>query len=315
MMIPRHELWRRNYRRMPYLKHLSIEDLRKHFWMLTNNSILIDLDGRITPDLQGDPESLWMMRITEVFEDLTLRGLNQEAFATSVLSQGQDRLIRLMKHPLKDRVLARLKSVPPNKDAYLVKYGQRSHSEELVKSGELFINPASSYKDPSLNLAIADDELSLEFLPDPSPVTIRQVNKVGKFLGTTIKPKAISVKFTHPDNYLVCCFSQLLTPRLFLDFDYDACVLIHDVPGFTRMILDASKSQLPSFQCYALPVQYYQPAIVPVGGIWVPIAKSISYAYQREYRFIWTPKVTGDPLAPLKLRLGDLSTVAELITV
>lgn len=308
-------MWRKIYDQNPHLRHLTVEQLRVHCWDLINNSIVIDFDGRISYDIAGDPDAIWMQRFTGILEELNRRGLDQTAFASAALTSAQKRIAQIANHPAKDRVVARLKSFPPPRDPCFVRYGHRKFIEPTYGAGQIYVSPAADFNDPSLNTAIADDELSAEFYPAPNPITIQKVSRTGKLVTTKITPTATTIRHSYTSNYLICCFSQLLNPRMFLDFDYDACIVIRDVATFNKRVMEATKTQLPDFKLFAMPVQYYQPSIAPFGSIWVPIAKSISFAYQREFRLLWIPDKPTLKLNPLKLKLGDFSDIADLILI
>ena len=150
-----------------------------------------------------------------------------------------------------------------------------------------------------------------------------------------------------PDAW-VYCMSTLLAPRLFSDFSADACVIL-DRDKFEDQIFDALRS-LASRSLYAhTDMQYIDPVgayaeqlsppqvhlayndnapahrgvqqfspFGPGAELMRPpevhFKKVFRFAYQREYRFVsYPPQVTKELTLPLRLTLGPLNDIGELI--
>ena len=138
-------------------------------------------------------------------------------------------------------------------------------------------------------------------------------------------PDATEEEFVHfglqtDSDFWLYCMSDALMPRMFSDFDADACVVL-DRREFIARLRSAWNRLGPDVREMAFgPVIYDDPAgayaksaVQP--GVTNYFTKTFRYAYQREFRFTGLPKSPDETLEPLNLYLGPLDDIGELISL
>jgi hypothetical protein len=181
-------------------------------------------------------------------------------------------------------------AVPQN----LYRFSKRRYLEPLLSSGLLTIFPAARYSDPSLLAAQRDDELARKFARE----------------GSWWRSMAQT-------NYYVLFASWSFDPRLFYDFDADACLVIHDVRDFTERLMGSVEKVLPDQDWVGGDrlVRYYDP-LRPreLELVRARFEKDFRFAYQREFRYVWEPTTERrEGLPPLECMLGPLDDICSLI--
>jgi hypothetical protein len=104
-------------------------------------------------------------------------------------------------------------------------------------------------------------------------------------------------------------------PRLFVDFNADACVVIRDRLKFTQMLSQACSRHLPDATMHEGPALYVDPLFPPKGPVFVPAAKHFKYAYQDEHRFCWLPTAAIGKAKYLDVQIGSLKEFSDLIAL
>ena len=106
-------------------------------------------------------------------------------------------------------------------------------------------------------------------------------------------------------------------PRLFREFPTqakkpaEACVIVWDVDEFARRISAASGISERHF--HHIPVEYYDAYhLEPRQHVTAGFSKELSYAYQREYRFVWLRPQTA-PLEAKFIHAGSMGDIATLL--
>ena len=128
-----------------------------------------------------------------------------------------------------------MKKLPPP-GMYFVKYGQAAHLRAALKTGRVQIRPASSYNDSLLTPALRDNELTIGFQIVPSELKMEVFDgKTGKPKGSLAPPVDNIINKRLKTDYYVYCVSEFYNPRLFIDFGYDACPIIHHLRGFFEL--------------------------------------------------------------------------------
>ena len=185
----------------------------------------------------------------------------------------------------------------------------------MHREGKLRISPAASYVDPSLNPAIQDDELSFCFTPNPSHFKVEVFDgKTGKLKGQ-LSPENLKIKYETRSNYYVYCLSFILTPRLFLDFEANACLVIREPKQFVDKLTIAFQGLNPGWIGAFETVKYLDPLNPPNKGIDLFSCKHFRYSYQKEVRMIWLPPAPVDTLDYQFLDLGSLEHCTELVSI
>ena len=195
---------------------------------------------------------------------------------------------------------------------YFVKYGKLADLKKLRDEGEIRLRPASDYSDPSLNLAIRDEELeTVVGLPVGTRLKMQCDN--GEYQELPIAGRIFSGKKSETDFYIYCTAAKY-DHRLFDDFDSDACLLVHEPKGFVRKIVEACKQSHSDWLFAEKMVCYYDPLRLDrIDDI--SLSKHFRFWYQREYRIVLKPTDPVKKLEPIKLRLGKVSDLCELIVL
>ena len=121
----------------------------------------------------------------------------------------------------------------------------RYPTDELVSTGRIRIAPAATYNDSSFNHAIRDDDLHLDFCPPPSELKMEVFDhRTGQSKGI-IRPLGDKLSVGVNSDYFVYCVSSVLAPRLFLDFGYDACVVVSNWRAFAEKLFRKVEVLLP----------------------------------------------------------------------
>jgi hypothetical protein len=188
----------------------------------------------------------------------------------------------------------------------LFRYGSREWLQEMLDFGRLRVTAARDYALMEKDLARQDDELVKHSHSPGEYVTItlpdgRQSRPVG------------DVKYSVSGaDYFVYCVSNDWDPDLFQDFNADCCVVIKQPEEFARRLEQAAKGQLQGWYFHHNPVRYFDThEREPKELIDNAMSKEFRFAYQREYRFLFSGmglSATGFK----SLELGALGDIAEL---
>jgi hypothetical protein len=203
----------------------------------------------------------------------------------------------------------------------LVKYGSRRFLRAALEEGVIRISPASSYNDPSLNVARQDQELERQLIDSAFEMTatLGQIrNKLSKD-----DREAFSATIQSATDYYIFCLAAGYQLRLFDDFEADACLVITDPKRFVRQLFESAADKLPGWLCKCEFVRYIDPVQRLTGSEKIDreqfapfFCKDFRYSYQKEVRAAWVPP---DPKAPchsldhLFLNLGSLADYCEII--
>lgn len=192
----------------------------------------------------------------------------------------------------------------------LFKYGQYEWLEQAKKKGNLRISPAANYNDPTLNHAIQDDELRISINPCPS-FKLSDFNDnpaiYDKFPGKKV------ITLCADTNYYVFCVASVLTPRLFLDFEADACLVIFRPKLFRLKLFNAFRNDFPDWEANSCSVKYIDPLNATADKLNVFTCKHFRYSYQKEARLIWTPERPISNLSYFNMELGSLEDCCTLV--
>jgi hypothetical protein len=179
--------------------------------------------------------------------------------------------------------------------------------EDMVRRGRIRIGPASHYRSLELGAARADEELEKSsFMPGEYARITTKDGKPIPIIGDV--RRTVSA----PDYYTLC-LSCDWDSALFEAFGADACVVIRHPEVFARRVDTVAKGQLEGWYFHHNPIQYFDPYEMPEKHyLDAGMCKDFRFAYQREYRFLWT-HLEGREASGLKyLDLGSLDDIAEL---
>lgn len=304
-----HEVWRQEYRSRRYLEHLTDNHLRRRAADVFSNLLVLTHEGKLGMLPVGPEGRTWMVLWTHVLDEQLLRGRGIDGFADLLRDEIPD-----PSHSLALRAAGLVRGLAVPSNPYLVKYGKLKYLNPAFASGKMLISPASRYDDPSLNHAIRDAELELIFQPPPSEIKMEGFDrKTGQSKGS-IEPIDGIVTAKVRTNYYVYCMSTMLAPRLFLDFNADACLLITKPDIFLSRLIAGVEAVRPGWLGLGAPVSYIDPVNPPV-PFWrnsIYGSKQFRYAYQKEFRAVWLPPEPVEHLDPVELELGSLEDCCDL---
>jgi hypothetical protein len=282
-MIPRHELWRRDYRRDRYMRSATIEDIGQRSRDIAANMLGVNEQGQLTPGQMSPEKEQWWVLWTHILEELGLRGA--EYGSVNLIDTEAMPWISAPDAPRGLRIL-RGKSLPST--SYLARVGQRAHLIDSFERGRFRIAPAASYSDPSLNPAIQDDELSVTVRRSGDEAVIRPFNPTTGEEGDPLPVLGeISYSRRLEENFFVLCMTGAYDSRHLDDFGGDAVLLIHNVNRFITRLEKSVRRVRPDLQLAGGRVHYYDPYRVRPDDLIPQMSKHFRYAYQKEFRLVW----------------------------
>jgi hypothetical protein len=261
------------------MRGLSERELDLRFADIFTNQMILTTEGKI-----GVSGIQWFEKFTHVQEELGMRGMG---LPDAPLLGNRLVVPKAVPSELGAKVRARFpKGLPDH--FVLFKYGKWEHLEGLLKRGELRLSPASRYNDPSLNTAVADDELHFE-----------------KIDGHT------RTQYAHKGDFYCFCSSWLHSDRLISDFEATA-VLIVDKPAelFLRL---ATALNRKDFVIRFNRVEYVDPLLFGENDVpELVFTKHMRFAYQFEHRWVAQPSHADEKLERVTVQLGSIEDIAEL---
>lgn len=311
--MKRYEMWRMQYRARRYMEHLTEQELEQRVRDVLLNQMVLTEENKIgLPPINGEGE-YWMIMWTHLLEEFLIRyGPYPAGFNRGFI---KDLKIPDPRSPLASKACAEVKRLQIVPDKYVFKYGKFKWLEQIYNEGVIRISPAAFYNDPSLNPAIQDEELELFIQPHPSEIKLEVIDpKTGKSKGF-ISPIGDKITKKSETNYYVYCMSSVWTPRLFLDFDAETCLIIKKPNIFFEKTLTAFEKQNLGWVGTAKKVTYLDPLNSTLKQIDIFSYKHFRFSYQKEIRLIWLPPKSVKELDHQYLELGSLRDCCELVKV
>jgi hypothetical protein len=299
--------WRREYRAKRYLETLTAEELNRRAADLVTNLLTLTPAGQIgLKPIEGESAE-WHRKWTHVLDEFQARfgpppnGLSKQTLAAAQMPNAT--------FPVVPPAYLALTAANLEKGQFLLKLGGKAHMEAMVRTGRVRIAPASLYKDPSLNLAVHDDELSFESIAQPGFVVQVRSKPEGPFVPVG-GMRDLRMRSTMQTDYYVYCMTHAADHRLFDDFGADACVAITEPRVFAERLLASVKTVLPSWKSGGGRVKYRDPHFVNARDVAIPMTKHFRYAYQQESRMYWVPPEPRNDLEPFFVDLAQGSRLA-----
>lgn len=309
---PRHIQMRRQYDRHRYARHLSQPELDRRIRDIFLNLLILTHQAKIGLPPIDDESAIWMEKWTHVLEEMQLRhGPYPAGFTSNILhSEPFPNLVSALAQKAAETF--KKKALVPG--SVLIKYGQRKYMEQLFHEGRLRIQPASHFTCKDLNGAVRDDERRLPLSFALARDDIKRIVLNPQDVPEVIPDQRVDVVFQSPADYWMYCLTESVEPRLFVDFEADACVIFRDREQFADRMRRAAQI-LGKARRQGGPVEYVDPLLPKRAEIFLPMAKHFGYAYQAEYRFCWFPEHPIPELKHADLSLGSLEDIANLITL
>jgi hypothetical protein len=299
---PRHdiELWEFEYSVTRYLLNLKDEELdRRYLAIVKNLEFLVD-DIRDVVPLRASFLSTWwwLRKLSHVSIEYRLRARKVPPV----------RFGKLAAPPI-------FKPASPNESSSLARYSRTEWNIDLCRRGAVRFSTASSYKNEELRSARSDDELNHHLFTrgDRVKLTLEgdgsEIPIIGDLRYTT---------HSLIDMY-ISCWSNEYDDRLFDEFPgpngnaAESCCIIWNVEEFARRIETSTRSRFPDWGLYHFPISYFDPYENGNNHISPGANKRFDFAYQREYRFIWSPLVTGQIQSSITCEIGSLEDIATVV--
>jgi hypothetical protein len=301
------------YEQDRYLAHLSADELFQRTADVMANALLLNEANRAAGGDPADKTTIrWFQLLSDVTTELHLRSIPELVWYPEVLKRRQHFI-----NPRRKASRAAIRLVSSSKGRFtppfIVKYGEQKYMRSMIESGSALVRPASYYsKHPTP--AIGDNEIEIILQPPPNRIPTdapeldvppaAQTHRSGR------------IKRTAATDYYVYCLSHELEPRLFGDFGYDSCLVIKDTLAFLNRFGKAADQRL-GFKMgqTATSARYIDPVLTPYRQLPGPFAKHFRFAYQREFRIVIEPSKKTLELSDLKIHMGPLGDIAELLVI
>ena len=299
------ESQRTHYLTERYLEHSSLEELVQRLKDIRRNMLTFSSAGVPSYNASSSVSGL-VERAAHVELELELR----QATSTAIALASPETFSP--EYPKVKKAIRAWGGRPLPTSPYFVKYGKLADLKKAHDEGEIRLRPASDYRDPSLNLAIRDEELeTVVGLPVGTRLKMQCDN--GEYQEIPIAGRIFSRTKSETDFYIYCAAAKY-DHRLFDDFNSDACLLVHEPKRFAMKIVEACTQSHSDWLFAEKMVCYYDPLhLNRIDDI--SLSKHFRYWYQCEYRIVLKPKDPVEKLEPIKLSLGKVSDLCELIVL
>jgi hypothetical protein len=308
---------RESYRAHRYLQDLANEELQQFWRDAFRNFMTINTEGKAAPlSLKHPRHWYWRVRLLHALEEISIRfgpypnGFD-DAFASSV------------KFPLPDSPRIRKSSSLVDRQTlvrgeHLVKYGQKAHILEMLDKGLIRVAPASSYAAVENNDAISDTELNFTYkFYNSSTELLSQYGTLPPSLATKdLFQGTARLDITLREDYYLFCLSASYDPRLFDDFEADACMIIHSPVEFLDRIMRPVAEEVHAKGWAFSDVTYIDPFSNPDPDHNHALCKHHRYSYQDELRAAWqVHKGQGHDLSAIFVEIGSLRDIAYVVSI
>jgi hypothetical protein len=313
------DLWRFEYNIRPYLRHVPDEELGVRRDDILRNVITLTRDGKVglhPPDLYGD---FWYRRLIHFHHECSERGKDSTKIGSDA--------------PLDFHGCADYREIVKRNSALFdftpqgvfCKYGKAEYMESLLKEGQAYIAPVSSYKSDHHNDARKDDEMVFTTFISPYDYDLNLVDPWIRRLYPERSHKAI--EFNKPSDHYLYCLTTKFDLRFFYDFKDDgsgtyaqSCVIINNQQEFENRLIADVKNKLPGWSILFSNANYIDPyyftRIIPNDEIILYFVKRSRFIYQREFRLVAVPPATySRQLEPFIVSLGSLEDIAQMVSI
>lgn len=283
------------------MSHFSLSQLNERAKYLIENATTLEANGKIgIRDISVEPGRNLMRLFTHVLQELANRN---EFFTKGFMTNAA--VPKSMTD--KSKRLLEVKDLAEKKKPHLFKFGKKAYLKDLC----LQISLASSFNDPSLNVAQMDDEMKLVFYPPLHEIKLTHMD--GKPI-SGIKSVELSLQIDR--DYYIFCSAHTFDYRLFGDFDADCCLFIYDSFRFSDDLIKELSKQI-ELEDYAYKSVSYIDPVKPTESErpQIEFHKHIKYFYQNEFRHIFIPKASEGLVNKRYVFLPNLVNYCELVTL
>ncbi|HEE8948969.1 TPA: hypothetical protein QH699_000625 [Providencia rettgeri] len=300
--MTRNEYWRAEYHRNRYMKFFSIDELSDRIKYLMENLVTLTVEGKIGfADITVSPWNELIIKYTHTLEELAIRKKEPKDnfLAESVIPKP-------MLHASKR--LKEINKLAAIRQPHLIKFGKK----EYLKEFNFKISLASSFSNPSLNIAQMDDEMKAVFQINPAEIKITDMK------GNIMNPiGVINLEYEIDRDYYLFCSSAEFDIRMFGNFEADSCLFIYNSQRFSDELVSGVGNFIGIEDFGYKKVKYVDPILTklrdeepePV----VEFHKHIKYLYQKEYRHVIIPQKVSPKPKDIFLTLESVQEYSELI--
>lgn len=308
--LQRHEVWRHEYLRQPYLLGTADEPLADRFRDIFVNQTELGNNGLI--GLLPIDQTDFMRKFTHLLEEYGARGFERPPPEVIEAARAPLRKYFEKGPPIAKRIFDGY-TAPDSR--FLVKYGRREFLEPMLERGRLRICPASYYNDDSHNAAVRDDEITRTFCFPTWEERLQGLTHVPvQSHRIPIDDDDVRVALQMEDYYLLSLCDDIYY-RMPTDFDADAALIIRDPDRFVQRVISAFLLAHPGWEPMLGPVNYFDPYHDYDAWKRPEMSKPFGYAYQREYRIVFRcPRTLTSALSPEFLEIGPMGDYAELLS-
>jgi L-rhamnose mutarotase len=308
---PQAVAWLEYYRQHRYGRYLKQDELNWRFRDVLFNLLTLTADGKIGVLAKEASAGRWWELMTHVQEEFAIRhGPFPAGFTKDILQAAP---YPDFAGPLAAKAASAFASRPPYPNPVLVRHGSPQFMSDLYERGQIRVRNASYYKTPDHNGAVRDDELRLHVSLAPDRESMLKVVKDPQDMPVDYNGQRLDFRFDHQRDFWLYCLTSSLEPRLFVDFDATACVVIKDPGEFGRRLRAGGAKYFPGSDSQDGPVNYVDPLLPRTAKPFVPMCKHFRYEYQREHRFIWSPPPATGAISFVDVTLGPLTDIADLV--
>lgn len=307
--MQRHQAWRLAYRDRRYCAHLSQSELDRRLRDVFLNLMRVTREGKIGLPTMDGAGIRWMEVWTHVLEEMVLRhgpypnGFTREILHSEPLPEFASELARKAARVLTSR------NLKPG-DTF-TKYGKPEHMSSLLQHGAMRVQCASY----DHNGAVRDDELSLALSLSLTREDILKVVVNPQDVPDAPINQRMDLSYRSDRDYWLFCVTRSVEPRLFIDFEATACVVVKDVAAFRARLRAKSDMYFPNAVYREGPAVYIDPLLPISARIDIPFSKHFRYDYQDEFRFVWRPTERVQKLQHVDVSIGPLEDIAELVVL
>ena len=309
--VPRHEYWRYEYYRNPYLLLVTDTELRQRFIDLHGNVVGLTEEGKIAPDPQVfEKKDIIASGWTQAVEALNARG----GLSQDLISDANREISKYFESGLPPGV--QLFSGRPRILANsVVKFSKREFLEPMRNLGRIRLVPASFYSRGSLLKSMKDFELErMCRIPAVRDALRGETAIVYNGMRMPIEHGAITLTFDVANDYYLFSTCTELDRRMPTDFQADAALIIKDIAKFEFQFKRAFLRQFGRSQIMGAAVRYYDPYRAIPTQTPPEFWKHFSYSYQKEYRLVARPMEASISPDPVFLEIGSMEGYSEIVT-
>ncbi|MCX5867387.1 MAG: hypothetical protein NT009_07905 [Proteobacteria bacterium] len=221
------------------MEYLQKHELEQRFLDIFSNFLMLNENNKIGPLHMNSEGIYWGNLIIHALEEFRLRyGDYPAGFPDGLINIFENVSIPTPNHPFANKAASVCRKFNYDGKGFLFKYGMHQYLKDIFMFGKIRINSASYYKDESLNPSLRDDELRISTQEKLNGARITYYDKkIEKLRKIPVINDTITRIWESKSDYYVYCLSKAFVPRLFVDFNADACLIIKKPSEFLEKVM------------------------------------------------------------------------------